>query len=80
MPFCPFDWFDNDSEHELDVDSNKANEYGGNGQNEDDWHDYVYEQDERRSYDPEIATEERIARVTRVRVLGVNASVERDTK
>lgn len=64
-----FDSFDSDSEHESDEEVD-----GEDGDGDDD--DDVYEQEERRSYDPEIATEERVGWVEDLRVLGVNGNGE----
>ena len=59
-----FDSFDSGSEHESDRDSDQ------------DPDEEVYFDEERRSYDPDVATEERVAWVREVRVLGWNGGVD----
>lgn len=65
-----FDSFDSDSDSEHE--SDKASDHDENDADGDDDDDDVYEEDEQRSYDPEIATEERVGWVEDIRVLGVN--------
>ncbi|GLI76996.1 hypothetical protein PoHVEF18_005278 [Penicillium ochrochloron] len=62
-----FNSFDSDSDSEYESDENLDGE-DGNGEGGED----VYEQDEWRSYDPEIATEEMVGWVGDLRVLGVS--------
>ncbi|OOQ83361.1 hypothetical protein PEBR_34936 [Penicillium brasilianum] len=58
-----FDSFASDSEHDSGSDQDGDDPDGSDGE--------VWEQDERRSYDPDVATSERIEWVEDVRVLGM---------
>ncbi|RMJ21780.1 hypothetical protein PHISP_07351 [Aspergillus sp. HF37] len=61
-----FDSFSSGSDHDWDAYSDDEEE--------------VYFQDERRSYDPEIATVERTDWLVQVQVLGLNPQASGDTK
>lgn len=61
-----FDSFSSDSDHDSDFHSGDDDE--------------VYVQDERRSYDPDLATAERIDWLLQVKVLGLNPRASGDTK
>lgn len=65
-----FDSFASDSERESGSDQDGDHQDGSDGE--------VWEQDERRSYDPDVATSERVEWVEDVRVLGMAMKGEGD--